>query len=67
MEASQEMLHAAVIILSLIVIAILAFVLARKKGYPWPGLWALFSTISLLPLVYLIIRRPYSERHPRNS
>ena len=67
MDGIPYAVHAAVIILSLIVIAVLAFVLARKRGYPWPSLWALFSTISLLPLVYLLIRRPYSERHPRNS
>ena len=67
MDETQYMVHATVLILFLIVVAVLSFILARKKGYPWPVLWALFSTISLLPLFYLIIRRPYRERRARDS
>ena len=45
---------------------LLCFFLAWQGKYPWPWAWGLVALyFPPIPTLYLIIRRPYYERHSR--
>lgn len=49
--------------------AALAFIIARKGGYPHPIGWAVLTLTPIVPyiVVYLLVRKPYFVRSPKSK